>query len=141
MEAGTECCQLFLFLYSLISHSCGKCTLLLVCGSVFAVPTSPVSDSSCNIPCVAGPFEICGGATTLTIYQFENVTQVLSAFATLTAPTNALVALINSVTALNVQTVGPVSWLFHFRYPLPKIIYFFAFNISISELIVFSFKW
>ena len=46
----------------------------------------------------------------MNIYQFQNIGAVLSAFKSLTAPTNNLIALINSVTASNVQTVGPVSW-------------------------------
>lgn len=104
--AGSNCCQ---FLFHCFIDSFTR-TLTLVCDfSTLQGNPSPLPDSQCNIPCTANNFEICGGASTMNIYQFQNIEAVLSAFKSLTAPTNNLIALINSVTASNVQTVGPVS--------------------------------
>jgi hypothetical protein len=64
------------------------------------------------MPCAANSFEICGGPLALEVYQFQNVAPILSALAALNGPTNALAALVNSVTSSNVQTIGPVSHSF-----------------------------
>lgn len=75
-----------------------------------APPTLPAT--SCNLTCTTSPLELCGGVNAVQLYHFENLTPVLRALA-LPLPTgNAVLSLIQSVTATNVATVAPVSFLF-----------------------------
>lgn len=81
-----------------------------VCGSQEDLDSvQPISNSQCELSCIEAPLEFCGGTGGIAIYQFQNATGALNALSAVNGPLNTLKTLIQSVTAENNATVGPVS--------------------------------
>ncbi|KAF8576591.1 WSC-domain-containing protein [Ramaria rubella] len=66
-----------------------------------------IANSNCATVCTNSPFEICGGSNAFVVFQMEGITPVLNAFSSITSSIQTFVAVINSVDASNVATVGP----------------------------------